>query len=172
MRFIFGVIATSILFLAGTPASADFSNVLGDWQSETILLDPPNSCAPSDIKIKLSGSANKVSVKIKAGDAISLDATLATGKDGKVFVEESGWMSQFGFGDESTRDDLIANKPVIWARETGTGAIIYRSQISKNGALEVLRLALEPVDGAITATIALTSADCIIDPFTTSLTKS
>lgn len=161
-------LATTAVLLA-SPALAGFEALAGRWQSEPIVIDSAPACAPETITVTIAGNGDKPDIAIKAGSAVDLDTTLAKGEDGAVFVEQSGWLKRFGMSDETQRDAFMNLEPVLWARETGTGVVIYRARIQDNGTLNLFRLALEPVDGGIAATLELAEGDCRVEPFTTSL---
>lgn len=159
----------AVLCVANTQSLAGFSELAGRWQSDPLLLDEAPPCAPETISVSIDGDGSDARIEIQAGPDVDLDIRLVADDAHAVLVEPSGWMQRFGMSDATTRDSLIGHKPILWARESGEGAVVYRAQIAENGTLDLMRLALDPVDGAIAATLELASGNCRLDPITTSL---
>ncbi|MCB1491364.1 MAG: hypothetical protein KDJ77_06130 [Rhodobiaceae bacterium] len=159
------------LAAATPPAHAGFDTLAGKWMSEPLALEDAPDCAPETVSVTVSGYPDKPKMTVKAGGSIDLDLQLAKGEDGKVFVERGGWLNRFGLSDKTTREALENHEPFVWARETDTGAVLYRARITEEGGLNLFRLALEPVDDALAATFELTDGDCQFGPATTSLFK-
>lgn len=164
------LLIAGVLAVIAAPAWAGWDVVAGRWANEALTGVDSADCAPTALSVAIGKDSNAPAVTVKAEPLIDLDVTLTRGKDSDVFIERGGWMKRFGMSDETTRDALIGHKPVLWARETGTGAVIYRARITKDGTLNILRLALEPVDGGIAATLDLTQDDCRIEALTAALT--
>ncbi|MEM9207098.1 MAG: hypothetical protein AAGA88_12285 [Pseudomonadota bacterium] len=150
------LIATSGIAVASTEA------LIGEWEGNPVAAEDLPECANDEAILSFSGSDSDLKIAFEFGDVTSITGSFVPGATEGVYTRKAGIMSRLGLSDETTRDQMIQHERVVWARKSQNGIILYGAQITEAGGLDMARIALDPVDGGVVASIDIDNDECRI----------
>jgi hypothetical protein len=116
--------------------------VAGRWSGTVFLGDRER---PIEITIKERGGG--FSIDLILPDIVPLRADLVATDEPQVFevaAESGGLFGFFGGGSERGTDPL-SGTPLVWARTTTFGLVVYRLAVHPDGDMGLLRAALDVI---------------------------
>jgi|GEM_PF-2355512 len=103
----------------------------------------------ADVRASLRALGDGFEVAIELPEARPLRAELVPTERPKVFQAAASRRGLFGFFDGSGRSNPFDGEPLIWARSTAVGIVVYGLTITADGGVTLLRIALSSVDGRL-----------------------
>jgi hypothetical protein len=101
------------------------------------------------VEATLRRQADGFELDLELPGALPLRARLVPTDRPQVFEVAAGGGGLFGFFDGGDQSSPFDGTPLIWARTSAVGLVAYRLMIGSNGGLNLVRIALEPVDGQL-----------------------
>ena len=134
------VILAAAVWLASTAAVALPAGLQGQWRSVVAGADGARAASATLVD---SGSAFELD--IEAPGAPQLAARMTPTERPGVF-QVAAARSLFGLFEREQSTDPFDGPPLLWARTTGSALVAYRVAVAGDGALTLVRIALEPVE--------------------------
>ena len=131
-------LASSAVELAALPAGLE-----GRWRSVVAGADGAQSASAMLVE---RGSGFEFD--IEAPGAPHLQARMTPTERPEVFQVAAG-RSLFGLFESEASTDPFDGPPLLWARTTGSALVAYRVAVAGDGALTLVRVALEPVEAGL-----------------------
>lgn len=128
-------LASTAVVLAALPAGLE-----GQWRSVVAGAD---NAQPASVTLVERGSA--FAIDIEAPGAPHLAARMTPTERPGVF-QVAAARSLFGLFASEESADPFDGPPLLWARTAGSALITYRVAVASDGALTLVRIALEPVE--------------------------
>jgi len=118
--------------------------LVGEWRGIVEV-----ASGEATVRASLHEQGDGFAVAIELPEATPLHAELVPSERPQVFQVATSRRGLFGFFDRGGRSNPFDGEPLIWARSTAVGIVVYGLTITADGGMTLLRIALSSVDGLL-----------------------